>query len=126
MPYKVLIIDDNTIFTAILALGIIKEFDFQFVEAHSGNDALKKFTSDHFDLILLDLKLPDKCGFELLKQVRAVSTIPVIVISGIDDIETQIQIYSLGADHFISKNNFSVMLTLLKIRNLVRRYSPLT
>ena len=122
MTHHVLIIDDNAVFTSVLALGIIKEFDFKFFESHTATDALEKFKSEKFDIVLLDLNLPDKHGLEVLKQIREISDVPVIIISGITGIETQIECFEAGADQFIPKDNFSMILTLLKIQRLVDRY----
>jgi DNA-binding response OmpR family regulator len=122
MPYNILIVDDNTLFTAVLALGIVKEFKFNFFESHSATDAIEKFKSEKFDLLLLDLRLPDSCGIELLRKIRKFSDVPVIIISGSSDVETQIKCFEAGADHFIPKDNFSIILTLLKIKNTIERY----
>ena len=120
---KVLIIDNHKLVGAAMALVLLKEFDFHYIHILDVNEAMEKFRSEEFDIIIFNIKLEqafkeDSNEARILKLIE--SNIPVIILSDNDSEELQIKCYTLGADQFISTKNFSLPLTLLKIRNLIK------
>lgn len=69
----------------------------------SQKEALEQFEEKSFDLVILDIMLPEGSGFEVLKGIRKTSTVPVLFLSAISDIEKQYQGFELGADDYIIK-----------------------
>jgi len=81
--------------------------------------------TEHFDLLLLDLTLPDRDGLDFLKQLRIESMIPVIIITARDQIENRIQGLNLGADDYVAKP-FDVAELYARIQSVHRRVHGLS
>ena len=101
---KVLIVDDSP--TNVMALTNILQSDYAIETASSGFEALHKAIDKVPDMILLDVIMPDMDGFEViskLKQVPELKKVPVIFITGLDDIQNEEKGLALGAIDYISK-----------------------
>lgn len=103
-PLSVLIVDDEFEVREIIRTSLERE-RFKVAEAADARSALAQAVDDSssFDLILLDLGLPDVSGFEVLKLLRRQLTIPIIVLSGHGDEADRILGLELGADDYIPK-----------------------
>ena len=115
---KVLIVEDeqsikNFMSTILVANG------FDTLMAGSAKEALSMITSHCPDLILLDLGLPDLDGMEVLKQVRAWSSVPIIVVSARAHEGDKVAALDLGADDYIEKP-FGTSELLARIRTAIR------
>ncbi len=86
-------------------------------ESLKGLDALKKH---HYSIILLDVVLPDMNGFETCTAIRAVRDIPILMMSALNDEESKLTGYGVGADDYIDKP-FSVNILIAKIKALLKR-----
>jgi DNA-binding response OmpR family regulator len=91
---------------------------YEVMHAHNGEEALKLLVMEKPDLVILDLMMPLKTGFEVLQEVRAMSDkkIPIIVASNLGqktDIDTAL---SLGAVGFLVKSNISLKELIAKVR----------
>lgn len=116
---RVLVIDDEP---AILrAVGIaLSAHDYVVEAAPTARHALAKASGMSFDLIILDLGLPDLDGLELLRQLRALDpTVPILVLSAWQEIDTRVSALDLGADDFIPKP-FSMQELLARVRVALR------
>jgi two-component system KDP operon response regulator KdpE len=93
--------------------------------ASTGRMALSLFEREQCDLIILDLGLPDIDGFEVLRQIRAYSTIPIIILTARDDEENKVYGLELGADDYLTKPFGSQELSA-RIQAVLRRveWSP--
>jgi CheY-like chemotaxis protein len=105
-PFKILIADDVSDNITLLSRYLTNE-GFTFVTASTGVQALEKTRSEMPDLILLDVNMPDKDGFEVLKEIRvdpAIQHIPVIILTAArpDSIAMQFGL-NLGADDYVTK-----------------------
>ncbi|MFH1621915.1 MAG: response regulator [Candidatus Omnitrophota bacterium] len=103
--YKILAVDDERDFVDTLKIRLSRE-GYDVVVAYDGNEALSQVAKEDPDLILLDLMLPDKNGFEVLEEVRKNHNEkwkPVIIVSAKSDLETLKKGYRLEADHYITK-----------------------
>lgn len=94
--------------------------DYIFQSAGNGTKAIGAATTNHFDIILLDLGLPDMDGIEVIKKIRSWSVIPIIVISARSDDRDKIQALDAGADDYLTKP-FSVDELLARLRSTLRR-----
>lgn len=103
MSKKVLVIDDEAIVRVSCERVLTPEgYDVNVVS--KGTDALALLSSEHFDLVLTDLKMPDMDGLEVLKEIKAKwPDISVIIITGYGTISTAVQAIKLGAFEYLEK-----------------------
>jgi DNA-binding response OmpR family regulator len=99
---KILIVEDDIHISEMLCL-LLRQNGYAPVAAYSGTEALLALPQGGFSLVLLDLMLPGKTGEEVLDELRAASSIPVIVLTARTDKETTIKLLRLGADDYIAK-----------------------
>jgi DNA-binding response OmpR family regulator len=119
MEYKILLIEDNVAISESIKTHLQNE-NFLVSTALSGDVAIKLFNESKFDLILLDLLLPQISGEEVLNYIRRKSDVPIIIISmKSTDIEKAINL-GLGADDFLSKP-FSMLELLARVKAVLRR-----
>jgi CheY-like chemotaxis protein len=108
MPSKsILIVDDSVSVRKYLA-GILTHAAYNVTEAGSGMEALEKLKTGKFDLLLLDLNLPELSGFEVLRIVKTpggpFQTLPVLCITGVHrELQDIKKLQELGAAGFIDK-----------------------
>ena len=93
---------------------------YQFDAMINGESALLAMTSHHYDIILLDLGLPDQDGIDIIKTVRTFSVIPIIVLSARSSNEDKIAALDAGADDYLTKP-FNIDELLARVRSTLRR-----
>ncbi len=116
---KILIIDDDEDLCELLQEYLSSE-GFQIAVAHSGSHALELFASQDFDLLTLDIMLPEINGLDLLKNIRNSSAIPVIMLTARGDEVDRIIGLELGADDYLPKP-FSPRELVARIKAVFRR-----
>ncbi len=116
---KMLVIDDNKQITSILE-DYAKKEGYQVITAFDGQDALEKFQHEQPDIALLDVMMPKKDGFEVCKEIRRVSTMPVIMITARGEDFEKIMGLDIGADDYIVKP-FSPSEVMARVRAILRR-----
>jgi len=103
MNARILIIDDEETLCYFLKESL-EEKGYKAVTAHTAGEGLKVATSQQIDLVLLDLKLPDGDGIDVLYEIRKVdSNLPVIVLTGHAAVESAVQAMKLGAYDYLEK-----------------------
>ena len=112
--HKILIIDDDKTISYLLA-GMVKELGFIPILAATGEEAKAMLSSGHFALCLLDLVLPDTTGQDLCQYIRSISSVPVVVLSTQENVETIAELLHLGADDYLVKPS-----TLSIIRSTIK------
>ncbi|MEG0284233.1 MAG: response regulator transcription factor [Erysipelotrichales bacterium] len=95
---------------------------YNIFEAQDGEEALQIFNEEHIDLVISDIMMPNMDGWELLKNVRATSTVPYILLTALDDEVSQIKGYDLTVDDYITKP-FSLNVLTKKVDAIFRRDS---
>lgn len=118
---KILIVEDDPSIQALLH-DFIQEAGYRVVLAADGVEALAEFSGQDFDLILLDIMLPQIDGYGVCGAIRQTSDIPVIMLTALDDEENQLKGLDLQADDYITKP-FSMPVLLRKIAAVLRRSS---
>ena len=98
----ILTVEDSEQLRKVLSITL-KSKDYNVLEAESGTDALEIFKEHRFDLIILDLGLPDMDGLEVLKELRRESDIPVIILTVRNDEETREKAMKMGANQYMTK-----------------------
>ncbi|MEK3913316.1 response regulator transcription factor [Paenibacillus sp. FSL H7-0331] len=117
---NILIIEDDPSIQMLLKLSLEVE-GFQTTVAGSAAAGMDTLAAQHTDLILLDLMLPDRSGFELLQTLQQhYKTIPVIVLSAKNEMNDKILGFQLGADDYLTKP-FETRELIVRIRAVIRR-----
>lgn len=116
---KILIADDNVQITRILSEFARKE-GFEPVTAHDGIETINTFQQGQFEIILLDVMMPKKDGFEICREIRRVSNVPIIMITARGEDFERIMGLDIGADDYIVKP-FSGDEVMARVRAVLRR-----
>lgn len=99
---KILIVEDDSNINQMLYETFTKA-GYSCTSAFSGTEALLRAESGDFGLIILDLMLPGMPGDEVLKNIRKKSSVPVIVLSAKDELDTKVDLLTLGANDYMTK-----------------------
>jgi len=117
---KILVVEDDAKVRSFLTQGL-REEGYSVDAAPDGEDALLKARVHDYDLVLLDVMLPGKTGFEVVRELRAgESTVPVLMLTARDDREDIVMGLDVGADDYLTKP-FALDELLARVRALLRR-----
>ena len=119
MAYKILIIDDDRDILVIIS-DMLSGYGYEVTTAESAEEAFGLLSSNSYHLLLLDINLPDSDGFEICKQLREVSTVPVIFASARTSESDRISGYEIGGDDYLPKP-YSMKELLVHVQALLRR-----
>jgi DNA-binding response OmpR family regulator len=119
MATKILVIDDDTAITELLSM-LLKTHGFEVITTNSGCEGIQLAREANPNVILLDLMMPDKDGWEVSKTVRKFSNVPIVILSAINDPGMIASILDAGADDYLVKPVPSGTL-VAHIKKLVRR-----
>ena len=114
----ILVVEDESNILTIMR-AILSANDYKVIEARDGKQALQMVASHCPDLVLLDLGLPDMDGLGIIRQVRAWSKMPIVVVSARDRERDKVEALDLGADDYITKP-FGTSELLARIRAALR------
>lgn len=120
-PYRdhILVVEDNREFS-ILICNFLKASGFAVLQAFDGDAALELLSENTVDLVLLDVMMPCRDGFSVCRELRELSSVPVIFITALSAEEDSLTGYRAGADDFMSKP-FSLTVLVAKARALIAR-----
>ena len=118
-PPRILLVDDEQSVQKLLAYPLRKE-GYEVVSALDGQEALDRISEDGFDLVVLDVMLPRLDGFEVCRQARARSGVPIIMLTAKTDEFDKVLGLELGADDYITKP-FSMREFRSRVRAVLRR-----
>jgi two-component system KDP operon response regulator KdpE len=116
---RILIVDDEQQITVVLRSGLTKH-GYDVRVANEGQAALELFDAWTPDLVVTDLSMPNMNGLELCQELRAKSSVPIIVLSVKNDEVTKVEALDLGADDYITKP-FGMGELLARVRATLRR-----
>ena len=120
--YKVLIADDNKQIVSILS-EYCKKNNFTVSAVFDGETALKEIENNKFDIVLLDVMMPKKDGFDVCRETRKFSNVPIIMITARGEDYEKIMGLEIGADDYIVKP-FSPGEIIARINAILRRIMP--
>lgn len=120
-PYTVLIVDDEMRMRRVIA-DYLKIKNYRTVEAADGEEALAVFQAEHPDLVLLDVMMPRKNGWEVCAEIRKTHKTPIIMLTARGEEEDELKGFALGADEYIAKP-FSLKILAARIEAIQRRHS---
>ena len=116
---QILIVEDETKIAEFLAKGL-NESGYLSSIAHDGLTALTLLQEKNFDLVILDVMLPEIDGWQVLKTLRTFSKIPVLMLTAKDHVLDRVKGLELGADDYLIKP-FSYIELLARVKSLLRR-----
>ncbi|GAB4030642.1 MAG: hypothetical protein Fur0012_06900 [Elusimicrobiota bacterium] len=119
---KIIVVDDDPNL-GLLVSALFKNFNYEVVPLFTGAELADYVSRTKPDLILLDLKLPDANGFELCKKLRDnpyISDVPIIIISGVSEVDSRVDLIETGADDYISKP-FDVRELRARVNRILKR-----
>lgn len=116
---KILIVDDDVALSDIIK-EMLESYDYIVEQAESIEDAYEKLTDGKYDLIILDINLPDGEGYEVCQELRKASTVPVIFASARTNVDDRVTGFEIGGDDYLPKP-YSMKELLVRINALIRR-----
>ena len=119
---KILIVDDDNNIAELIALYLTKEC-FETKIVNDGEEALKEFVSFRPDLIILDLMLPGIDGYQVCREIRHTSDVPIIMLSAKGEVFDKVLGLELGADDYVLKP-FDSKELVARVKAVLRRYQP--
>jgi DNA-binding response OmpR family regulator len=120
---KILLVDDDTTLLDVTAFAL-RRAGFLVMLAHDSEQALRVWSAEQPDLIILDIQLPGKDGLTLCREIRAISSVPIILLTVRNSDEDIVHGLEIGADDYMTKP-FSPKQLIARARALLRRSSAL-
>src|SRR5436190_22239143 len=99
---RILLVDDEQAIQTLLAYPLRRD-GYEVVSAHDGREALDRFGEQSFDLVVLDVMLPQLDGIEVSRRLRSRSPVPIIMLTARDDEVDKVLGLEMGADDYITK-----------------------
>jgi two-component system copper resistance phosphate regulon response regulator CusR len=120
---KVCLIEDEDKVAAFIKKGL-QEYRYKVATAHDGASAMKLVEEQEFDILIMDVMLPDINGIDLCRQIRRINkNVPVLMLTALDSIQNKVSGLQAGADDYLVKPfHFSELMA--RIEALLRRYKP--
>ena len=121
-PVRLLTIEDDDAVRLMLRM-VLEDEGYEVSEAPTAFDGLARFSADKPDLVLVDLKLPDRSGFDVCRALRETSAVPIIIVTANEESADVVTGLEAGADDYITKPFQPSELTA-RIKALLRRVPP--
>jgi len=122
VPSRLLIVDDDAELTGLLQ-ELLEQEGFSVEACATGAGAARRATDGQYDLVVLDVMLPEVSGFDILKQIRHTSSVPVILLTARGDDVDRVVGLEIGADDYVPKP-FNARELTARIRAVLRRAAP--
>ncbi len=116
---SILIVDDDPVMRKLLRVNLETRGDKVLI-AKSGAEAMRAIEEDSVNLVILDIMMPDVDGFEVCRQIRKRSEIPIIMLTALSEIKNKVNCLDMGADDYITKP-FAITELIARIRAILRR-----
>ena len=120
---KVLIVEDERHIARFLQMELEHE-GFVIATESNGQRAYERIVQENYDLVLLDVMLPDMDGFTICKKIREVMNVPIIMLTARDEIEDKVNGLDLGADDYLTKP-FAIQELLARMRACMRKHNSM-
>jgi two-component system KDP operon response regulator KdpE len=119
---RILLVDDEPDVIESVQLGLTLQWrEVEVIGAQRGEQALDVIEKLRPDIVLLDIGLPDMDGFEVLREIRRFSDVPVVMLTARDDAMDKVKGLELGADDYVTKP-FNHLELMARIRAVLRRH----
>ena len=117
--YSILIAEDDAVMRNVIKVSLERN-GFRVEAVGDGMAALRSFGESQYDLVILDIRMPEMDGYELCRQLRKRTTVPIIIVTSESDIDDVVSGYELGADIYVTKP-FRPNELVLRVEALLRR-----
>lgn len=117
--YHILVVEDDQEIQELIKQFLMTQ-QYKVIVASDGLEAMKQFNKQSFDLILLDVMMPNLNGFEVAKMIRSQSNIPIIMLTALEEEQDQMKGFDLGIDDYITKP-FSFHVLMRRVEAVLRR-----
>ena len=125
MEQKILVVDDEQRMRKLVKDFLVRE-NFTVLEAADGEEAVDVFLAEkNIDLIILDVMMPKMDGWQVCREIRAYSKVPIIMLTAKTDERDELQGFELGVDEYISKP-FSPKILVARVEAILRRTSQVS
>ena len=115
----VLVVDDDDRIRSLIS-RFLRDHDFIVSTAKNGNDALDVLKCAYFDVLVVDVMMPEKNGLELTAELRATSDLPILLLTALGEVDDRIKGFEIGADDYLSKP-FEPKELVLRLRSILKR-----
>ena len=122
MPKKILIVEDEANIRELLRLYLERE-GYTVLEAENGVEGIKKWKSDKPDMLLLDVMMPVMDGWEVCREIRAESDVPIIMLTAKGETADRVSGLEMGADDYVVKP-LEMPEVIARVRAVFRRIAP--
>ncbi|WP_028531622.1 response regulator transcription factor [Paenibacillus sp. UNC217MF] len=119
MNYQILVIEDDQEIRELIKQFLMTQH-YSVEVASDGIEGMKQFNKQSFDLILLDVMMPNLNGFEVAKMIRSESNVPIILLTALEEEQDQLKGFDLGIDDYITKP-FSFHVLIRRVEAVLRR-----
>ncbi len=119
MARTILVVDDDPHILEVIGFAL-EQAGMGVVTARDGQQALDLFEAGHFDLVVLDISMPERDGLEVCREIRKTSEIPVLFLSSRDEEIDRILGLEMGGDDYVTKP-FSVRELVARVRAILKR-----
>ncbi|QWG87690.1 response regulator transcription factor (plasmid) [Bacillus mycoides] len=119
MNYHILVVEDDQDIQELIKQFLMTQ-QYKVIVASDGLEGMKQFNKQSFDLILLDVMMPNLNGFEVAKMIRSQSNIPIIMLTALEEEQDQMKGFDLGIDDYITKP-FSFHVLMRRVEAVLRR-----
>jgi len=119
MNYHILVVEDDRDIQELIKQFLLTQ-RYTVVVASDGLEGMKQFNKYSFDLILLDVMMPNLNGFEVSKIIRSQSNVPIIMLTALEEEQDQMKGFDLGIDDYITKP-FSFHVLVRRVEAVLRR-----
>lgn len=116
---KILVADDEKVMRELIC-DILQNQGYETVVACDGEEALNIFKQDKFDLIVLDVMMPKYDGWTVLKKIREFSNVPIIILTALESVQSEVHGLTSGADDYIVKP-FSYEVFVARVNVLLKK-----
>ena len=117
---KILVVDDESRMRKLVRDFLVRE-DYEVLEASNGEEAMEVFYKDHdIDLLILDIMMPKMDGWQVCREVRKTSKVPIIMLTALEDEPNILHGFECGVDDYVTKP-FSFRQLLARINAHMRR-----
>ncbi|KNF08194.1 regulatory protein VanR [Gottschalkia purinilytica] len=120
MNEKILIVEDDFEIASVIR-EYLERTGYSTVWASTGKEGINEFNNDNFDLIIVDIMMPEMDGLTLCKNIRIKSEVPILIISAKNKDEDKVKGLNIGADDYLTKP-FSLIELEARVRSHLRRY----
>jgi DNA-binding response OmpR family regulator len=116
---KILVVDDDKNINMLIQ-SLLKNENYEVVACFDGNEAIEKLENEKVDMLITDVMMPNMDGWELCRQVRSFSSIPILMLTVLGETSQKVKGFGIGADDYLTKP-FEPIELAVRVRALLRR-----